>query len=41
MPSKTSHAAAIGLRVLLYAGALLLLALFAPGKEYVFIYQNF
>jgi len=41
MPSNVDRAIKIGLYALLYAGAVALLVIFAPGEPQVFIYQEF
>lgn len=41
MSSKTERALKIGLYALLYATAITLLVIFAPGEPQVFIYQEF
>jgi hypothetical protein len=41
MSSKTERALKIGFYALLYAGAITLLVIFAPGEPQVFIYQEF
>ena len=41
MPSNVERALKIGLYALLYAGAVAMLVIFAPGEPQVFIYQGF
>jgi hypothetical protein len=41
MPSRVDRALKIGLYALLYAVAVALLVIFAPGEPQVFIYQEF